>query len=316
MCNAKLKLAAALVAFLALAVVGCSNLDSNNPLSSSNLTGSPAVGEIATLGAPAAAVQFQAKIATMDQTRRMLTFEERPDTVIANQNCQIVRLNNDGEAPMAFGELKPGDSVEVNGNRYQNGYVYVHRIAVCTAYQGQYDLAFRDTIATIDYVAGTFTVIGRTELIHVDENTEIWGNVITGPNRNTVENPAACGSGPGTPSRDTVLTFMDLKEGDVVEVRALQLENGDLLAVKIKVANCQTTICSQFDATLASVNADLRIVTFVDLAWTGLVGKGAKLLAADGSVLTLADFAAGEAVHVQGFPLPADSLKVCLMQKL
>lgn len=312
MCNTKISLLMVLALALLLAAIGCSNQESSNPLLSADATQSY---DSYTLGSPVTPVEFQAKIKTMDQTRRMFTFEDRPDTCIANQNCQFVRWSNDGEAPMNMGELKPGDSVKVSGNRYQNGYVYAHKIALCLNQQGQYDVAFRDTIITIDYAAGTFTVKGRTEAIHVDENTTIWGNVITGPNRHTYEN-AAAGNTPGAPSRDTILAFTDLKEGDIIEVRANTMENGDLLAVMIKIANCQATICTEFDGSLASVNLDANEVTFVDLAWLGVIGKGTKLLAADGTILTLADFSAGDAVHVKGFPLENDSLKVCLLQKI
>jgi len=277
--------------------------------------------------APGDPVQFAARVATTDQNQLMLTFEGCNDTAVAYRNCQIVRLENDTEAPVPFVDIHPGDSVEVNGVRQQNGYVYAHRICICQSLSGQYDLAFRDTIVTIDYAAGTFTVAGRSETIVVDSNTLIWGNIIVKhygdphqfQNRNQIS-AGSCASklNPDyyVTTRDTILALTDLAPGDVVEVRAKIIDEATLLAVKIKVANCTDKVCVEFTATLASVDVDARIVTFDGLAWIGNVCNGVRLIGLDGEPLTLADFAPGEIVAVKGIPLEGDALRICQMEKI
>jgi len=277
--------------------------------------------------APGDPVKLAARVATTDQNQLMLTFEGCNDTVVAFRNCQIVRLENDTEAPVPFADIHPGDSVEVNGVRQQNGYVYAHRICICDATGGQYDLAFRDTIVTIDYAAGTFTVAGRPEVILVDSSTLIWGNIIVkhSGDRNRYQNkyavsPGTCAAKPNpdyyTTTRDTILIFTDLVPGDVVEVRAKIVDEATLLAVKIKVANCMDKVCVEFTATLASVDPDTRIVTFDGLAWIGNVCNGARLIGLDGEPLALADFVPGDVVAVKGIPLEGDALRICQMEKL
>jgi len=302
-----------------LLVIGCSN---NSPLDSND----QALLEVArsplgiTGGEP---LQFAAKVATINHERSMLTFMGCPNTVIAAHNCLIVRLLNDGETPVPFVDIIPGDSVKVYGEQYQDGYIYAHRLEICN--DGFYDVAFHDTIVTIDYGAGTFTVKGRSETITVDENTIIWGvitrnfykpvdeKVAGGPNNSLCDNP-----GFYTRERDTLLTFTDLQEGDVIEVKANIIDENTLLAVSIKLANCNYVEknCVQFDAYLASVDVDNRLVTFDGLSWIGLVCMNSSLIGLDGEPLTLADFIVGDFVAVKGFPLEGDTLKICQMTKI
>ncbi|SYZ72549.1 exported hypothetical protein [Candidatus Zixiibacteriota bacterium] len=280
------------------------------------------------VASPGDSVQFTARVRTMDQNRLMLTFMGLSDTVIATHNCEIVRLNNTGETPIPFSDIHNGDSLKINGVKQQNQYILAYKIQNCTGDCYKYDLAFRDTIISIDYDAMTFTVANRTEVITVDENTEIWGNIVHQygyDNRVNGDTPPSGGAGKliyqyqfMSSSRDTTLTFADLTIGDVVEVKADIVDESTLLAVKIKVANCldQEPQCTQFTAPLASVDVDGKIVTWEGNSWIGLVCKGSQLLAADGTELTLADFAVGENVAVKGLPLTGDTLKVCKMQKV
>lgn len=306
---------------LIVALSGCSGNSPVNPsLDNSDL------GSIAYLppleGDP---VQFMAEVATMDQNRRMVTFNGRSDTVIAAHNCEIVRLNNENESPIPFSEIKPGDTMNVYGERQQNGYIVAYQLRIYCGGCMQYDLAFRDTIVAIDYAAGTFTVAGRTETIMIDANTFIWGNVIIRhagdnsryQNQGTTtggaakENPGYC-----TSTHDTILVLTDLAPGDVVEVRADIVDEATLLAARIKLANSGYKECIEFNAMLATVDVDGRIVTFDAYTWIGTVCKGARLIGLDGEVLTLVDFAAGEWVAVKGFPVTDDTLRVCQMEKI
>jgi len=283
------------------------------------------VGAVDVLPLVSGEVQFTACVQTADQNRQMLTFTERPDTVFALHNCQIVRLNNGNETPIPFSDIHPGDSVGVQGHRQQNGYIYAYKLQLKGQSAGSnYDLAFRDTIVTIDYQAGSFTVAGRSETILVDENTVVWTNFPRWRSTTQTQmqnqgdtsvcltklNPDWINAG-----HDTLLAFSDLAEGDVVEIKANIIDESTLLAVSIKLAFCEEKTCVQFTDVLGSVDPDNRLVTFANETWIGLVCRGAKLLGADGEILTLADFSAGEAVFVKGFPTTGDSLKICLMEK-
>jgi len=267
-------------------------------------------------------LQFAAKVATANHEQSMLTFMGSPDTVIAAHNCLIIRLKNDSGAPIPFVDIIPGDSVKVYGEQAQNGYVYAHRLEICN--DGNYDIAFRDTIVTIDYGSGTFTVKGRSETITVDENTIIWGVIIRNfykpEDKKEANGPNASCDNPGfyTKERDTLLAFTDLQEGDVIEVKANIVDESTLQAVIIKLANCNNVekTCVQFDAYLASVDIENKLVTFDGLAWIGKVCKNASLLDLDGETLTLADFIVGDYVAVKGFPLEGDTLKICEMAKI
>jgi len=269
--------------------------------------------------------QFAGRVRTMDRNQNMLTFMGKSDTIIANPNCQIVRWQNGGEAPMLFWQIKFGDSVEVTGERHQNGYMYANKIKICGDKSGcQYDVAFRDTIVAIDYANGTFSVKNRTETIIVDSATMIYGvivRVFEPPTDGGAREPQGAGLGDGTGYRyqvkDTVLSLTDLAVGDVLVVRAKVIDANTLLAVSIILTGCNNIEkkCIEFSATLASVDVEARIVTFDGLAYIGAVCNGAKLTGLDGETLTLADFGAGEFVAVKGFPLEGDTLKICQMTK-
>jgi hypothetical protein len=312
----------ACLAAMVLLITGCSG---ENAILEPNSSTNTVVHDVMAVAPDAGQVQLVAKVQTTDQNQRMLTFEGTPDTVVALQNCEIVRLENDNQSPIPFVDVGPGDSACVTGARMQNGYIYAHKIQVCSGDCDclGYDVAFRDTIATIDYAAGTFTVIGSPETITVDSNTLIWG-VITryygGPMYRKQDGGSshAAGEGPGytgSNSRDTILTLTDLEVGDIVEVRAFIVDSSTLLAGKIKLAGCNDIEkrCVEFSDYLASVDVETGTVTFANMAWVSLVCPGASLTGLDGTPLTLDGFIAGDYVYVKGFPLEGDTLKVCQM---
>lgn len=270
--------------------------------------------------------QFAGRVRTMDQNQKMLTFMGKPDTIVANYNCQFVRWQNGGEASMLFYQIKFGDSIEVTGERNQNGYMYASKVKVCGDKSGcQYDVAFRDTIVAIDYATGVFTVKNRAESILVDSSTMISGVIVRifeppadGGNRQQQKGALGDGNGYRIQARDTVLSITDLAVGDVVEVRANIIDENTLLAVSITLAACNEIEkkCVEFMATLATVDVDAQIVTFDGLNYIGSVCTGAQLTGLTGEPLTLADFVVGELVSVKGFPLEGDSLKICQMTKV
>jgi hypothetical protein len=297
--------------FISIAISGCSN---DKPMAPTS-----AAGDANYLVTPNEAVQFAARVATADQNRRMLTFVGQPDTVIPGQNCQIVRLKNGQDTPVPFTEIHPGDSLTVHGTRQQNQNVTANRLQLCQDGAGSYDVAFRDTILSIDYGNNSFTVKNRSEVITVDANTVIWGQLSHGYNPNALGD----GFGPnyentntkGFGSHDTTLAFADLTVGDVVEVRANTVSEGVLLALTIKIANCSPHAYVEFFSYLASVDAAGKIVTFTDQTWIGWVGQNAKLTGQADETLALADFAAGDHVYVKGFPTTGDTLRICQMSK-
>jgi len=298
-------------ALIPLMFAGCS-LDSSVGLPHNDSTNPGSGSRIQVSGEP---VQFSASVATANNEMRMLTFEGIPDTIIAAENCIIVRLKNDTEAPIPFTDIHRGDSLAVNGTQQQLRKIIAHRIQLQTQLDGNCDLAFRDTIATIDYAAGSFTVANHSQLIITDSNTRIWGTLANHHNQYTGSDPYQYFGGRAKMSpggmNDTILAFSDLQAGDIVEVGAKIIDSSTLLAVSIKVVDCQTNErCVRFDAHLASIDVDTRIITFSENQWIGKVCNGAQLTGLEGEVLNLADFAVGDFVAVKGLPLTGDTLKV------
>ncbi len=314
----KTKLAVMLLlgVFALLAISGCS---SDQPLAPTKALSATDDANYAV--APGDKVQFAARVATTNQDRQMLTFAGVPDTVVASHNCLIVRLKNDQETPIPFSDIHPGDSVGVEGTRQQNGNVIATRLQLCLDGAGSYDVAFRDTILTIDYANNTFTVKGRTEAITVDENTVIWGQIIVSREPNSLGDGTGegyqyqTGDQKNRGQHDTTLAFTDLVVGDIVEVRANIVDESTLLAVTIKVANCGQSSCLKFYSYLASIDVDTRIVTFTDQTWIGWVCNGAQLTGLSDETITLADFVVGDYVYVKGYPTTGDTLKICQMSK-
>lgn len=299
---------------LTLAISGCST---DQPLAPQGNTENVAdVSKYFTQ--PGDQVRFAARVATMDQNRRMLTCIGQPDTVTAAHNCEIVRLNNGQETPIPFSDIQIGDSVDVRGIRQQDRNVLANRLQICENGAGNYDVAFRDTIIAIDYAAGSFTVRNRAEVITVDANTIIWGQIAQFQSQAALSARPNPGQGNGDQKQlwhDTVLVFTDLAVGSIVEVKADIISPDTLLATKIKLANCAQSACLLFRSYLATVDVDAKIVTFTDQTWIGRVGQGAKLTGLLGEPLTLADFIAGDYVEVKGFPTTGDTLKICQMSK-
>lgn len=306
-------------ALLLVVIVGCnkSPVDSISSNSTDQSFDSPR-----TFGAVAGGQQLKARVETIDQNRRMLTLAGISDTVIALQNCQVTRFHNNNESPIPFEDIQPGDSAEVHGDRNQDGNVYATRIRICSKGE-KYDVAFRDTIVTIDYALGQFTVAGKSDIILVDSNTLIFGVTKEWKTQLKTEGnqPAATKCSPGGEGNGVdhlvYFTFTDLAEGDVVEVKAIMVDPSTLLAVQIKIANCEPKAdCTQFETTIATVDYSTRTITFTDQTIQGWVCPGAKLLDAAGEPLILEDFLVGDAVTVKVQPFDEEVWKVAEMQKL
>ncbi len=269
--------------------------------------------------------QLISRVATMDRDRLRLTLRDCSDTVLFDQNCACVRQTKQLEIRSQLGELKVGDSVHITGSRGPNGYVYAHHFRICTSDPtGRWDIAFKDTIATINYAEGTFTVVNRPELIVTDANTVIRG-ILTritpeGNNQNRMVDASAAGPYQwGQTFVDTLLLFTDLEESDVVQIHAVYLDSTTLLATCITLVNCaqvEQKKCVEFTDTIREINYASRSVTFSTASWIGTVCNGALLTSPDGAPLTLMDFLAGDRVAVKGFPVTEDSLRICVMTKV
>jgi len=268
--------------------------------------------------------QFAARVRATEQSRRMIMFQDRPDTVMVQQNCEFARNCFGFQFQLQFSDIKPGDSLQVQGERRQDGYLHAHRVRICpTDPGGRWDISFKDTIAAIDYELGTFTVANRPELITTDEETKIWGStlIILPPANRPIDNGGASlgyQDGQQPLHTDTALQFTDLAVGDPVMVHALYVDEFTLLAACIRLTDCPEIKkkCVEFVDQLATVDPDTRIVTFVGQSWTGEVCPGAQLLGPEGEELTLADFTAGETVAVKGFPVTEDTLRISKMEKV
>jgi hypothetical protein len=261
--------------------------------------------------------QFDSRVATIDLAERTLTFTGVDYTAIATDDCEIVRIDQGTEIPILFSDILVGDSARVCGTLQDDNSVLAYRIRIFTESECTgYDVAFRETIATIDYAAGTFTVTGRSEVILVDNNTVIWGSTSQALGGGDAGVGSVGGDYDVAKSTKIYYEFTDLAVGHIVEVRANIAGTDMLLAVSIKVVNCSFKKCVEFNAYLASVDVTTGIVTFDGLSWTGDVCLQTALLDLDGQPLTLADFAVGDFVAVKGFPAEADMLKICMMQKI
>jgi hypothetical protein len=266
-------------------------------------------------------IQFDGVIETSDAGARMLTFVGLSDTVVAADDCVIVEIVAGVETPLVFEDIAVGDSVHVCGIPQENGYILAHKIRLYSDSDcPDYDLSFRDIIASIDYAAESFTVEGGPETILVDENTIIWGR-IGGYQEVSLSNTDGNGENGNIyrfgEAQDIFYEFSDLIVGDVVEVKANIVNTDTLLALSIKLPNCNTKPeCVNFEATLASVEISTRIVTFDAMAWIGTVCQGADLTGPEGEPLTLDEFATGDLVAVKGFSTVGDTLQICQMHKV
>lgn len=306
---------------------GCSGDRSIGPeTGSASLAVVDGMNAAVTAGDP---VQVSGRVLTTDPATRTLTFLDLPYTAVAADDCEILRLDDPPDGvPIAFEDIQVGDSVMVCGIMDEDNILLAHKIKVYVVQEcDSYDVGFRETITAIDYTAGTFAVTNRTETITVDENTLIWGNLI-------VSHDGGDGiSGPQTPDGSSLLRrspfenpyrkietviyeFTDLQVGDEVEVRADIVDPGTLLALKIKVANCNFKKSVEFVGYIATIDAAERVVTFQDMSWIATVCPGASLLDVGGQPITLDDFSVGELVAVKGFPLDTDALQICEMQLL
>ena len=294
--------------------IGCSNEGPPAPLGSYD-TQAERDGSGDPSQAVRANIQFSSRVATTDSAERKLTFTDVSYVVIAPDDCEIFRVDEGTETPILFSDIQVGDSARVCGILQTDIDVLASQIRVFANPEcPDYDVAFRGTIATIDYAAGAFTVTGRTEVILTDDNTVIWGR-----EQASLSFAASDGGsdGVGEIGKATRIyyEFTDLAVGHVVEVMANIAGPDTLLAAFIKVANCSFKISVEFSAYLASVDVSSRIVTFDGLSWIGDVCLQTALLGLDGQPLNLAEFAVGDFVTVKGFPAEADVLSICLMQK-
>lgn len=303
-------LAGALMALLAL---GCSG---ESPLTTSSATGQPLL-----TAPPDGQVQFVAVVATADAMTHTLTFDGIDYVVIADDDCEIVRITAGDETVVEFADIVAGDSLKVCGLTQEDGTILAHRIRIyctCDADCINYDIKFRDRIVTIDYAGGSFTVAGMTETILIDGNTVIWttlgGGMAAGETDYTGDQSGPVSRDAGI--RRVELAFTDLAEGYIVQVKAIIEDAATLRAVEIKVAGESYEECNRFEAVLAAVDLDTRTVTFDGLDWIAVICPNALLSDAEGAVLGLEDFAAGDLVSVKGFPLESDTLKVCALTKL
>lgn len=310
------------------AVIGCT---SENPMvPSENTTETLLMSSTLDAKPPCDKIQFSASIATIDADQRLLTFEDSDYIVAVPEACPVMQVQDGVPTAITFEDLAVGDFVKVCGIVLEDGTVEAKMIVV---YPGGvcigYDLCFQDTLATIDYAAGTFTVKGRTETFVIDENTVIWGKLPY--NYSPVEGNSKDGfSSGGTQDDDlqpylnrhrnavdTFFTFTDLQPGYLLEIKANIVDETTLLAVDVKVLGCNFRQSVQFEDYIATIDYETATVTFNGNDWIGHVCPGAALLDGEGGTLTLEDFSAGDNVFVKGVPLAEDNqLKICAMTKM
>lgn len=317
-----------LVALVIAAAIGCSSENPVLPLNNSSETALPSL----TLDGqpPCVKIQFSATIAAIDYDQRVLTFDEPDYAVIVPEECPIAQVQDGERIDITFGDLAAGGFVKVCALVLEDGTVEARLVILYPGGVGiGYDVCFQDTLATIDYGAGTFTVKGRTETLTIDENTVIWGKLPY--NYSPAEGNSKDGFSSGSMDNegdqpylnqnrqavDTFFTFTDLQPGYLLEIKANLVDETALLAVEIKVLGCNWRQSVQFEDYIATINYETGEVAFDGNDWIGTICPGAALLDAEGGTLTLEDFASGDYVLVKGVPLPEEGfLKICAMTRM
>jgi len=306
---------------LLIAVVGCTT---NSPVESVNSVPTVSQAPDILAGPPDNQVQFTAHVATIDADQRLLTFDEVAHIVFVPEGCPIVQVQAGVETPLEFADLQVGDWVKVCGLLQEDGNIDANKIVVCAGgVCDGFDLIFQDSIATIDYGAGSFTVYGRTETLLIDENTVIWGTIpyqhSAGPGDEKDGTPTTltdADDGRHGHAVDTIFSFTDLQPGYIVVIKADIVDEATLRVISIKVVTSTFKQSILFQDYLASVDCENREITFETETWIGSVCSGAALLNGDGDPLTLDDFASGDYTAVKGVALTEDTLRICEMIKL
>ncbi len=303
-------------AVLSLLISGCSSGDSTSPVAPNTPILSQSQGAA---DGYQVKVNFAARIETVDQNMRQLTFYGRPDTVEALQNAEIIQLQAGVETQSQFGEIVAGDSAHVYAYRNGSAHSYAYRICVVAPQEGcEYDVAFRGIIESIDYANATLTVEGRPELIQITVETEIWTVVPHQIGSTLSENSPACEESRYRYKEDQhiLLEITDLQVGDEIEVRADYDEVDILSAVKIKLATECDNRSVMFESTVATIDYDAGIITFTDQQWIGTICPNAILLNSDGEPLALGEIVVGDMVAVKGYPLEDGTLRICRLTLL
>lgn len=314
------KLTLLMAVALMIILTGCSQDSPLQPTTENN-----AVSGNLYLVAVGDPVQFDARVMSTDPATRMLTFYNTSDIVFAAEDCEIFTMVAGVEVPLTFSDIQVDDSVRVCGTLQDDNSVLANRIHLYEDCEPDpCDVSFRDTIISIDYAGGTFMVAGRTETIQIDENTLIWGNILTRlpGGLDALGYVADDGqalakvrpdNGYHTGANDTILAFSDLHIGDVVDVGADIIDANTLLARSIKLVNCEAQISVEFIADLVTLDCDNRLVTFDAQDWIGQVCPGAELFDALGNPIALCDFSIGDNVVVKGRPIEENILYISSM---
>ena len=311
-------LSLALMALLVI-VTGCSK---DNPVVSTADTSALTSSAALAFSPPENRVQFSAHIATIDADLQVLTFDEETASVVVPEGCSIVAAQNGEQTPIEFADLSVGDLVKVCGFVQIDGSILANQVVLylggeCTGY----DLVIQDSIATIDYAAGTFTIYGVAETFVINEETVIWGMYPHQQNQFTPAKEMAIAEKSakyqhhmgGGHSVDTLYAFTDLQPGYAVTIKAYVIDETTYLAADIKVLNCNYPQCIIFTDYLTAIDYDNSLVTFATEPSIGWVCPGAELLDADGGALLLEDFTVGDLVAVKGVNLAEDTLRISLM---
>jgi len=186
----------------------------------------PAVDDavLFTVSGDAGEVQFKAQVRTREEIHRRLTFLERPDTVMAYQNCQIFRMQNGMEEPAQFGDIHQGDSVEVIGQRYQvnSNYVYAYRLRIQYQTSQNYQVAGR--VQATDQNRWMIMFEGQPDTVVAPQNCEFARHCFTFQFR---------------------VQFSDIKPGDSLQVQGEKHQDGYLYANRVQV--CPTDPDGRWD---------------------------------------------------------------------
>ena len=261
-----------------------------------------------------AEVEIGGRVATLDAGARTMTLVGNSTPINVLPNAEV--MNHDLQVQIDLSEITVGDSVEVRGTMQQDGSLTADRVRLRKNESAEdADLEFKATITAIDYNAGSFTVSSRGETILVDGSTIIFAHLselehgLSKRGRGGDDDGAVVGT-------DTVLNFTDLHVGDSVEVHANIVDATTLLAVFIELEDNHGMMNDvEFKATISSIDAANRTVTFNGQTWSGMVAETAVLTGFNNEAIALTSFAVGQLVEVRGFPGEGTALQIVRMSK-
>lgn len=260
-------------------------------------------------------LEIAGRVATIDLSLRQLTLVGNAQLIIVSTTAQIVLKAEGLVTSIQLSAIQVNDSVDIRGFLQTDGSLLADRVRlrpvdVKDGFDSEFE--FKGAIVDIDYVARSLRVQARSELITTDNATFIFGKV----DRERSSNASSDGDDDAERRKEPI-PFDDLVIGDIVEIHANGIDANTLYAVAIEVedARFQDDLEIEFRDFIASVDLSTLTVTFQNRPETGIIAHGAVLMGFNNEIITLADFATGQLVEVEGFSQGGLTFQIIKMNK-